>query len=1053
MSLRTSLVRTLAFAGLYLLATYAGRLTVMDSTNLSLVWPAAGISAVWFLAQRSSRWRGVDALALTLVTVAVNLATGAPGRLTVFFVVANLVQAYVFTFLFARWLPHLWGGGGDRPLARLHDLWRVIAVAFVSTLCGTLIGPTGIWLVNGAYSWSAAAVWLTRNTVSVLLIGVAGIRLGYVVYTHLSRRGDGARVPLRARWAALPGRTRAEYVAVTALSAASYLAVFGLDHNLPLAFTVIAMTVWAALRLHTGFVIVHDVAFGSAAVLFTLHGDGVFAHIASHPARALVAQVFVGMITVIGLVLALSRDERVALAEERASLIEGLREAQQAATRQATLLGTIVDSMAEGLTVVDDQGRFLLRNPAVRDLLGGVVSTSGSFAQPGFYGLFHPDGSPLAPEEMPYRRALAGRDVHGMDIFVRNPGVPDGRVLSVSSTALTDDLDTRYAVTVFHDVTAERRHRDELASFAGVVAHDLLNPLATIEGWTEALTEVFAETPGHPAAEEAADAVVRIKRSAIRMRNLINDLLGYTTARDAEIAPAEVDLGEVVADIVAARVDQAQSHGIPAPEFHVGELHTVYADPVLVRQLLDNLVSNAIKYTAPGVTSAISITSDTSDGGDGGDGEDGGGVVTVTVTDNGIGIPAGQHHNIFDNFHRAHRSAGYTGTGLGLGICKRIVERHGGTIRADDNPDGPGSRFVFTLPADAPAAAEAATPEREHPPGVPDAGGPDRPVEDVPAPEPPEAGLPAPAPGAGFDHAARLVLDYLHDQLPLAFWAVTRVANGRQTYLYLDADNGYGLRQGESHPWEDSFCVHMAAGHAPAVALDAQAVPAYAQSRVNENLDIGTYAGAVINDPDGALFGAICGLDPHARPGDPRMAAAEPLLALLGRLLTAVLAIERSRDRAAKALLLEELSTESDRDTGLPNRRAWHRLIAHAQARYARLADPTVIAVLRLDELWAFDDDGRAAYVRDTATAVRRAVRDGDIIARIDEDELGLLLPDCNEADAETVIARIHTELRFAGTAASVGWTAVTPDRGLPALVADAENRREPSAPVPHRPE
>ncbi|MCA2216583.1 GGDEF domain-containing protein [Wangella sp. NEAU-J3] len=183
------------------------------------------------------------------------------------------------------------------------------------------------------------------------------------------------------------------------------------------------------------------------------------------------------------------------------------------------------------------------------------------------------------------------------------------------------------------------------------------------------------------------------------------------------------------------------------------------------------------------------------------------------------------------------------------------------------------------------------------------------------------------------------------------------------------------------------------------------------------------------------------------------MAAAEPLLALLGRLLTAVLAIERSRDRAAKALLLEELSTESDRDTGLPNRRAWHRLIAHAQARYARLADPTVIAVLRLDELWAFDDDGRAAYVRDTATAVRRAVRDGDIIARIDEDELGLLLPDCNEADAETVIARIHTELRFAGTAASVGWTAVTPDRGLPALVADAENRREPSAPVPHRPE
>jgi diguanylate cyclase (GGDEF)-like protein len=183
------------------------------------------------------------------------------------------------------------------------------------------------------------------------------------------------------------------------------------------------------------------------------------------------------------------------------------------------------------------------------------------------------------------------------------------------------------------------------------------------------------------------------------------------------------------------------------------------------------------------------------------------------------------------------------------------------------------------------------------------------------------------------------------------------------------------------------------------------------------------------------------------------MAAAEPLLALLGRLLTAVLAIERSRDRAAKALLLEELSAESDLDTGLPNRRAWQRLIAHAQARYARLADPTVIAVLRLDELWAVDDSGRAAYVRNTANAVRHAVRDGDIIARIDEDELGLLLPDCNEADAETVIARIHTELRLAGSAASIGWTAVTPGRGLPAMVADAQSRRLPPSPVPHHPE
>jgi hypothetical protein len=82
-------------------------------------------------------------------------------------------------------------------------------------------------------------------------------------------------------------------------------------------------------------------------------------------------------------------------------------------------------------------------------------------------------GRPLGPQEMPYRRALAGTDVHDVDVLIRNPGLPGGRILSVSSIALADEDAGRYAVSAFHDVTAERRHRDELASFVGAVAHDL----------------------------------------------------------------------------------------------------------------------------------------------------------------------------------------------------------------------------------------------------------------------------------------------------------------------------------------------------------------------------------------------------------------------------------------------------------------------------------------------------------------------------------------------------------------------------------------------------
>jgi signal transduction histidine kinase/GGDEF domain-containing protein len=1020
-----SLLRTLAFTGLYVVATIAGRMTVLDRTNLSLVWPAAGVSAIWFLVQRSSRWHVVDVACLSLVTVVVNLATGARLPLTGFFVVANVLQAELFVVLFRRWLPHLWGGGGTDALSRLAELWRLVAAALLSTTCGALVGPTGVWVVQGAYSWAATAVWMTRNTVSILLVGAAGVRLGQYV------RGRSSQDYWTGVWAGL----RAEYFVVVAVSAMAYGAVFGIDHGLPLAFTLLVMTVWAGLRLRTGFVILHDLVFGTVAVLFTLSGHGPFADVPNHAARALVAQLFVGMIAVVGLALALGRDERD-------ELIAVQRTSQEAATEQARLLSTIVDSMSDGLTVVDERGRVLLRNPAVRDLMGGAVTDTDELAKPGFYGLFHLDGTPLGAAEMPHRRAIAGLDVRDLDVLVRNAGLPDGRILRVSSTALPGERDgRRYAVTVFHDVTAERRHRDELASFAGVVAHDLLNPLATVEGWAEALHELLQDAGDTPLTEEAAGGVTRIRRAATRMRNLINDLLAYTTARDATVAPVPVRLDSVVEDIATARIDQAQSNGRPVPELDISCPVTVQADPVLLRQLLDNLVSNSIKYTAAGVVPRIGVAA--SSGPDG--------RVTVHIRDNGIGIPAGQHESIFDNFHRAHRAAGYAGTGLGLGICKRIVERHGGTISACDNPAGGGSQFTFTLPAEGGTVPESgpyppASPASAASAVTPLAGA--SPVT-LPAPAPDEA-PPAPLdlptaplePARRFDHAANLVLEYLHAQIPLAFWAVTRVENGRQTYLYLDGDNGYGLRQGGSHPWEDSFCIHMAAGRAPTVAPDAQSVPVYAAAGVNDLVQIGAYAGAAITDADGSPFGAICGLDPEAKTNDPRMVAAQPQLALLGQLLTTVLATDRAYENTKRVLLLERLAVaETDRLTGLPNARAWQRLVDNARSTYERLADPT--AVLWLDVHPPSTPDGTLADAHrlTAADAARRSVRDGDILARVDDDRFGILLH-CEEPAATAVADRLRVELDAAGVTGTVEAEIWTPDTESARVEAMTINQR-----------
>lgn len=303
--------------------------------------------------------------------------------------------------------------------------------------------------------------------------------------------------------------------------------------------------------------------------------------------------------------------------------------------------------------------------------------------------------------------------------------------------------------------------------------------------------------------------------------------------------------------------------------------------------------------------------------------------------------------------------------------------------------------------------------------------------------------LPAMSADIGFDAAAQLVLDYLNTNIPLALWSVTRVENGRQTFLYIDEDNGYHKPRGDSHPWEGSFCIHMAAGRAPAIAPDAQAVPAYAAAGVNATATIGTYAGAVITEPTGELFGAICGLDPSTHLDDAALNAAGPTLVLLGQLLTMVLATDRARDRAAMDLLEAQLTAETDALTGLHNRRAWERIIADEEERFHRYADPTVAAMVDLDQLKAVNDtQGHAAgdrYIQAAARALRESVKADDVVARLGGDEFAILMRQCTEQQAAIAVNRIYDHLQGSGVAGSLGWAPITVVKGFPAALAEAD--------------
>lgn len=212
----------------------------------------------------------------------------------------------------------------------------------------------------------------------------------------------------------------------------------------------------------------------------------------------------------------------------------------------------------------------------------------------------------------------------------------------------------------------------ELAAFSRRAAHDLQNPLLVIDGWTRLLSGRL-EGPEH-------EMVGRIQAAAGQMRGLVTDLLADASARDREVVATPVDLGILARDIAEARA---------ATEFvRVGTIPLVLGDATMLRQLLDNLIGNALKYVAPGQLPDVEVTGSA----------DHNRTVTVQVTDRGIGIPPGSHEKIFGDFTRLH-AEDYPGTGLGLSICRRIVERHGGELTAAARPSPGGTVFTFRLPA------------------------------------------------------------------------------------------------------------------------------------------------------------------------------------------------------------------------------------------------------------------------------------------------------------------------------------------------------------------
>ncbi|KPZ54302.1 MULTISPECIES: ATP-binding protein [Pseudoalteromonas] len=235
------------------------------------------------------------------------------------------------------------------------------------------------------------------------------------------------------------------------------------------------------------------------------------------------------------------------------------------------------------------------------------------------------------------------------------------------------------------------RSNRELEEFAFVASHDLQEPLRKIQAFSDRLETMFKDELG----EKGIDYIGRMKNAAQRMSNLINDLLEFSRVTTRGKDFDDTDLKGVVNDILS---DLEVAINESNAQVEVGELPVIQADKSQMQQLFLNLLSNAVKFRKPGEEPHISVAYEYKDEFSEDHNEKVGWQI-ITIKDNGIGFSQEYADKIFVPFQRLHGRSEYKGTGIGLSVCRRIVERHGGIITAHSK-DGEGATFIIKLPVE-----------------------------------------------------------------------------------------------------------------------------------------------------------------------------------------------------------------------------------------------------------------------------------------------------------------------------------------------------------------
>lgn len=665
-----AVLATAVLAALYATAALAALASVRVQGAAVPMWPPAGVAlaAVLLLGPRMLT---VPALGMALVTVAG--AAPLPYLASAFAASAGLVVA---------WAVMRRLGGAARPIVSMRQVLALLTAALLGGTTSAVAGAGWLIATEAAPPEAFFAIvggWTVGDMAGVL--SVTPLLLAFA-----------ARPP----WARLRHRA-SEGAALLCLTGGVAIGVYG--GLLPVTLTadvaawmILPFVIWSALRFGLAGAAFMGLLLAAAASFSAAAGSGPFADAGGQGLASL--QLFIGMVTLTGLLLAAGAAERTA------------------AIAEVRRLSSAVEQSAASVVMTDTEGRLTYVNPRFTETSGWtppeVLGRKLDFLRTG--------ATSDAEYGAMWRTLSAGQVWHGEFLNRRKDGSLWWEQASISPVRDDDGRITHF-VAVKEDITARkdaerhlrgmvdelRRSNRELQHFASIAAHDLQEPLRAISGFAQLLRKRY----GDRLDAEADSYITFMVEGAEHMKAMFRDLLDYSQVDAAPVAGDVVDLTAValhVRDALHREIAQAGA------EVVLGPLPQVRGSRRQLELVFAHLVGNALKFRHPGRPPRVLVGAARREE-----------AWEIHVLDNGIGIDRNHLKALFVLFRRLHTRDRYSGTGIGLAISRRIVERHGGRIWAESDGET-GTAIRFTLPL----AESVAAPGRLALP-------PARTLEDIPA--------------------------------------------------------------------------------------------------------------------------------------------------------------------------------------------------------------------------------------------------------------------------------------------------------------------------------